>query len=280
MKPLGHSFNIENVQYDYPALIKFIYDNGEVSNPRGMETREVFDVVIKLDPHYAIVQGINRKASEKLISMEALQLITCTSYPQRTVQAAPNMARFMDGEAFHGPYGVRIGAQLEAAINRLKYDRDSRQALITIWDPVLDAFRSDQAKDVPCTTMLQFFIRNNKLVLHVTMRSNDVWWGTPHDWGQFSQLQLAMANVLDVTAGDYYHHVVSFHLYQHDYDKIDTLTEPKSQLFRHDGLGARGMTLKEMKEHATKVIETPNSFTPFSATDMWHLTTQKRISEK
>ena len=120
MKPLGHSFNIENVQYDYPALIKFIYDNGEVSNPRGMETREVFDVVIKLDPHYAIVQGINRKASEKLISMEALQLITCTSYPQRTVQAAPNMARFMDGEAFHGPYGVRIGAQLEAAINRLK----------------------------------------------------------------------------------------------------------------------------------------------------------------
>ena len=272
-------FVIEDVQIDYPALLRFLRDNGEKASPRGMETREIFDVVMQLDPHSAIVTGINRGLNLKLISMEALQLITCTAYTQRTIKAAPTMASFLNGEAFHGAYGVRIGAQLEAALARLKSDRDSRQAVITIWDPLLDAFRSveTQARDVPCTTMLQFFIRNDKLVLHVTMRSNDVWWGTPHDWGQFSQLQLAIANVLGVEAGAYYHHAVSFHMYARDFDKVDELTAPTSPLFIQDGFGVPGMSLRDMQERAHKVVQQPTAFVSLSKTDEWHLKRQVSI---
>jgi hypothetical protein len=242
-----------------------------------MPTREVFDVVMKLDPHLAIVSGINRKLSTKLISMEALQLISCLSYPERTCVAAPNMRRYMNGGSFHGAYGVRMGMQLEAAMNRLKSDRDSRQALITIWDPVLDSFRETQPKDVPCTTILQFFIRNDKLILHVTMRSNDAWWGTPHDWGQFSQLQLAMAKVLDVEPGPYYHHAISFHLYEKDFENIEQLTLPTHSLKPHDGIGRIGMSFEEMQQCAVNLIEHPGDVTPQSYSETWHKNQQIAI---
>jgi len=279
MKQLTHAFDIENVQTDYPALLQYLRTHGESTSPRGQNTREIFDVVMRLDPHYAIVTGIDRKLSTKLISLEALQLISCTSMPARTVKAAPNMANFMNGETFHGPYGTRIGAQLEAVIRRLQSDRDTRQAVITIWDPLLDAFRTTQAKDVPCTTMLQFFIRNDKLVMHVTMRSNDAWWGTPHDWGQLSQLQLALANVLGIEAGDYYHHAVSFHLYERDFDKIDTLSFPTSDLVRHDGFGWKGITFEEIQARALTFMTHPTSVTAESTTESWHLQQQLSIDK-
>jgi len=278
MERLNRSFEIENPQYDYPLLLKYLRDNGEKASPRGEPTRELFDVVMKLDPHMSIVEGINRKLSMKLISMEGLQLISSSSYPMRIVNSVPNMSSFLTGEFFHGAYGVRIGAQLGYAIKRLQSDRDSRQAVITIWDPVLDAFRFPQSRDVPCTTMLQFFIRNDKLVLHVTMRSNDVWWGTPHDWGQFSQLHLAMANVLNIEAGDYYHHAVSFHLYERDFDKIETLTEPTKTFTIHDGFGYPGISFEEIQERAMKFIEDPDNVVPLSVTENWHLKQQLAIN--
>lgn len=277
MKALNHSFDIENVQTDYPLLLKFLRDHGTQTSPRGQRTREVFDVIMRLDPHRAIINGINRKLSTKLISLESLQLVSCTSYPARTVKAAPNMSSFMNGEVFHGPYGTRIGAQLEAAVSRLKSDRHSRQAVITIWDPLLDAFRKTQAKDVPCTTMLQFFIRNDKLILHVTMRSNDVWWGTPHDWGQLSQLQLAMANVLGIEAGDYYHHAVSFHLYDRDIEKIDTLTEPTRDLIVHDGVGWPDISFDDIQKRAQIMMDDPQALLPYGVSEEWHLKQQLSI---
>lgn len=279
MERLGHSFAIEDVRYDYPELLRWLRDYGERTSPRGMKTHEMLDVVIKLDPHHSIVEGINRKLSFKLISMEALQLISCSSYPERTVKAAPGMGRYMNGGAFHGAYGVRMGAQLEAAIARLKLDRDSRQALITIWDPVLDTFRGSQPKDVPCTTILQFLIRNDRLVLHVTMRSNDCWWGTPHDWGQFSQLQLAMANVLNIEAGPYYHHAVSFHLYEKDFEKIDALHEPTGAPMGFVGIGWPMMPFDVMQDRAQTLIEHPDEFQVANVTEGWHRLQQFHIDD-
>ena len=269
---------IENVQHDYPKMLRHLRDHGEKTNPRGQGTSEIIDCVMELDPHYAIITGINRKLSTKLISMEALQLISCSSWPQRTIQAAPNMAMFAEGGAFHGAYGPRIGAQLGAAISRLKSDEASRQAVITIWDPIRDAFNEAQPADIPCTTMLQFMIRNDRLVLHVTMRSNDAWWGTPHDWGQFSQLQLAMANVLGIEAGKYYHHAVSFHLYDRDIDKIDTLTEPTKPLTRFTGIGLPDTSLDIMQERA-KLLLAEELLAPVSPDEDWHIRQQKAISQ-
>jgi thymidylate synthase len=279
MEQLGNSIIIDSPQHEYKKLLKWVRDNGEKVSPRGQETREILDVVMRLEPQYAIVDGINRKLSKKLISMEALQLISQTSYVERTVKAMPNMAQFMDGGSFHGAYGPRIGAQLGAAIDKLQRDQNSRQAVITIWNPQLDAFNATTPKDIPCTTMLQFMIRDGKLVMHVTMRSNDAWWGTPHDWGQFSQLQLAVAKILCVPAGYYYHHVVSFHLYERDIEKIDTLTAPTTSMEQFTGIGEEGNSLFIIQSLAKQLLEAPGLMLANNHDETWHQKVQLRIDE-
>lgn len=272
-----HATN-DDPRVTYLELLRWLRDHGEASSPRGEKTHELFDVVMKLDPHHVLVTGINRGISLKLISMEGLQLISGTTFPRRTILAAPNMARFTDGEVFHGAYGPRIAPQLPGVVSRLMKDPDSRQALMTVWNPLYDLGGDPQPRDVPCTALIQFFIRKNALVMHVTMRSNDAWWGTPHDWGQFSQLQLAMARVLDVDAGSYYHHAVSFHLYERDFDKIDALTEPVGNPERLSGIGYRGITFNAMKSLALHILHEDEIVNP-SPAEMWHITQQRKITE-
>lgn len=75
-------------------------------------------------------------------------------------------------------------------------------------------------KDVNCTIALQFLLRNNKLDLVVTMRSNDIWLGLPYDVFNFTCMQIQMAMELGVEIGTYYHNVGSLHLYTRDVDKV------------------------------------------------------------
>lgn len=275
---LNNWIEVDSPQHVYPEILKALRDQGSVVSPRGMKTYEAYDVVMKLDPHNVLVTGINRGTSTKLISMEALQLISGTSYPRRTIAAAGNMAKFTDGEVFHGAYGTRIRPQLHGVIDRLLQDRDSRQAVITIWDPLHDTFLHPQARDVPCTTMLQFLIRDDKLIMHVTMRSNDAWWGLPHDWGQFSQLHMTIANVLNVEPGDYFHHVVSFHLYDRDVESIDKLTAPTQPPTLLNGIGLPGDSLAHVQQRAETLLRGELLPNP-TASELWHQRIQHSVNQ-
>lgn len=67
--------------------------------------------------------------------------------------------------------------QVKFVIEKLKQDPNSRQASITIHDPVKDNFELDgslkKTKDTPCTRTIQFMMVDGKLDCTVTMRSND-----------------------------------------------------------------------------------------------------------
>ena len=66
-------------------------------------------------------------------------------------------------------------------IMSLQKDINTRQASITIHDPIKDDFGKDgklkETKDTPCTRTIQFMVVDGKLDCTVTMRSNDVLWG-------------------------------------------------------------------------------------------------------
>ena len=70
------------------------------------------------------------------------------------------------------------------------------------------------AKDVACTTSIQFLLRSNQLHAIVTMRSNDAIWGLPYDVFLFSMLQELFAAQIGVQLGNYYHFAASLHLYK------------------------------------------------------------------
>ena len=61
--------------------------------------------------------------------------------------------------------------QLDYVIDRLKSDKDTRQATISIYDGKEHPLYH---KDTPCTYAIQFTIVNDRLNMCVTMRSNDL----------------------------------------------------------------------------------------------------------
>jgi thymidylate synthase len=133
-----------------------------------------------------------------------------------------------------GAYGPRILGthnsvnQLENVISILESKPPSRQAVIQIFDK---RDLVDKKKDVPCTLNLQFILRDLKLELIVTMRSNDVFKGLPHDIFCFTMIQELVANELSVrlstniTLGTYKHFVGSFHVYDKDQINAEKYTE-------------------------------------------------------
>lgn len=214
---------IYDMQNGYAHVIEQVRAHGHRTAPRGQETLEVMGALIELEnPYRTLPVGIGRKPSLRVAAVEALQLIGGVCHPERMVAASSNMANFMDGGTFHGAYGPRIRAQMPTVIRRLQRDNDTRQALVTIWDPALDA-HVEGLRDYPCTISLQFFVRDEQVVMHTHMRSNDVWWGLAYDVFQFTQLQLTVAGVLGLPAGSYYHHVNSLHAYARDFPAMDQL---------------------------------------------------------
>ena len=128
-----------------------------------------------------------------------------------------------DGEHVNSNYGYCIHEkfnfdQWEMVKELLRNDKYSRQAIIHVKEPRNIIERP--TKDLNCTIALQFLIRNNKLDLIVTMRSNDIWLGLPYDVFNFTCMQIQMAMELGVDIGVYYHNVGSLHLYKRDIDKL------------------------------------------------------------
>ena len=108
----------------------------------------------------------------------------------------------------YGQYVWREG-QFNYCLNLLKQDPSSRRAVITLNRKEV-ALSSTQ--DHICTTSLQFLVRNGKLHLITTMRSNELNFGFRTDTVFFTLLQEIMATELGYPMGEYHHNVGSFHV--------------------------------------------------------------------
>lgn len=122
-----------------------------------------------------------------------------------------------DGQTVYGGYGPRLfnmrGAydQITNVIALLTAKPSSRRAVIQIFDAKDIA---DQHTEVPCTCTLQFLLRQGRLDMFTSMRSNDAFIGLPHDVFAFTMLQEILARSLSVGPGTYSHAVGSLHLYE------------------------------------------------------------------
>lgn len=99
-------------------------------------------------------------------------------------------------------------------------DRDTRQAIFHINLPE-HAWKG--TKDYPCTLYGQFFIRDNRLLLTIGMRSNDCVRGLVYDMPWFCYLLLRMRTELletypELLVGSYVHRAGSMHVYESDWE--------------------------------------------------------------
>ena len=134
----------------------------------------------------------------------------------------PRIKDYSDnGSTFHGAYGWRLRNwemthkmfdQLEEAVRVLRSNLGTRQVVLSIWNPGLDLGAA--TKDVPCNDMIMFKVRDDKLLMTVCNRSNDVIWGA---YGanavQFSMLQMWVAARCGLGVGWYTQISDSYHVY-------------------------------------------------------------------
>lgn len=197
-------------------------------SPRGQITRELTDVTLRVtDPYEVHVLGTARKPSLTIAATEAMHLLGgLSSLAQLDLASGGRFSQFANGGRLLGAYGPRAHHQLLSVAELLQRDLASRQAVVSLWTG--DEL-AGPSRDVPCTTTLQFLLRDHRLRLRVSMRSNDYWLGLPYDLMMFSCVHRAMADALNVEAGEYVHAVGSMHVYERDaprsYDVVNGRTD-------------------------------------------------------
>lgn len=131
----------------------------------------------------------------------------------------PYIRRYEDDAVdgvLQGAYGPRLHRkngcinQIENVADLLNRRPGSRRAVIQLFDAEDIA---TEKKEIPCTTTMQLHLRDDQLHMSTTMRSNDAYWGLPHDIFCFTMLQEMFACRLGVRLGTFIHHVGSMHIY-------------------------------------------------------------------
>ena len=136
-----------------------------------------------------------------------------------------------DGENFNAAYGYRWRAhfgqdQLYEVIQVLQKDRNTRQAVLQIWDT---SDLSKKTLDKACNLCVIFDCRGGKLNMSVMNRSNDLLWGaTGANAVQFSILQEFVAYAVSLPVGVYRQITNNLHLYLSIYDGQKYLDNPPS----------------------------------------------------
>ena len=179
--------------------------DGDITSPRGIKIKETLGCNIYiLNPMDNLVFNEFRGLSPIYLAKE----YAWYKSGSRKVEDAVKLSKFWgtianDDGTVNSNYGAYIFVKesdgksvWEKTVDILKNDRDSRQAIIQI--PIMP---SRGSKDTPCTSSIQFFIREDKLFCTVYMRSTDVILGFPIDIFQFTMWQIEMAHELGLNLG-------------------------------------------------------------------------------
>ncbi|MGW0454512.1 thymidylate synthase [Gordonia sputi] len=203
-----------------------IIENGKLVSPTKGTTREVIGVSMELtDPRNRASRSDSRRQLHAGIAELSWYLSGSGAADDITAWISVYGKEREDDGRVHGAYGPRMcgdgdNAQLATVIKLLKANPSTRRAVIVLFRAA-DIADGIRYLNVPCTLSLQLLLREDRLHMVTTMRSNDLYLGLPHDIFTFTMLQELIAGELDVGLGSYYHNVGSLHIYEEKIAKIE-----------------------------------------------------------
>jgi thymidylate synthase len=220
---MDSSYRFDSINRALPFLCSEVMEQGELRSSRNGDTMEMTHVGVTLvDPRSRYITHPDRKASLPAQIAETMWVLAGRNDIGWLKNYLPRAADFSDdGHTWRAAYGRRLrnwetedGAvdQLDYVINLLRKDPDTRQAVMTIYDPQID---SEPGLDTPCNGPLQFLCRDGVLSLHVFVRSNDLMWG----WSginafEWSSLLEIVAGLLGLQTGSLHFSITSLHIYE------------------------------------------------------------------
>lgn len=234
------------------VLRRLMSEEASIAAPRGMSVREILGFSSVVDMGYPVVMLPARKMSYRFMAAEAWWILSGRNDVESIARFNANITKFSDnGESFFGAYGPPLLEQRESVADALLIDRDSRQAVATIWRP-----RPPSTRDVPCTVALQWLIRGGKLHCVATMRSSDAWLGWVYDVFNFTMISLdlllELRPVYDLRLGNLYLNAGSQHLYERDWEKAQKCLADTPLEYGRLEAGSNILLQRELLEFAEK----------------------------
>jgi thymidylate synthase len=225
----------------YLTALQRLAAHGDEVSPRGQRSYELRNFVFRLPASENLITRIpGFETNVKYAEEELKWYYAATNRIDFSPLIERTWARFSDdGEHVNSAYGHRIFGkhpcvnvdQWKWCVDRLREDRDTRQAVINL---NLPSDKLAPTKDFICTMFAQVFIRRGALEWHTYMRSQDIYFGTRNDVYCFSEMQKKMAEELQVGCGPYVHTCGSLHIYEGQFGKM------------HNALAYFGITPKRM----------------------------------
>jgi thymidylate synthase len=231
---------IYNANEAWLIMLRDVMAQGYTVSPRGMKINEVRGYQSLVSMSRPVVTLPQRALSRRFLTGEAVWILEGDNRVETISPYNKNIAKFSDdGVFFAGAYGPMVADQLMYVVDSLVKDRDSRQAVLTIWRP-----NPRPSKDFPCTVAIQFMIRErlddegkNHVVLHCldTMRSSDAWLGWPYDIFNFSMLSAMVALMYrnrtesrELELGEILLTAGSQHVYETNYEQVFSCLTPEA----------------------------------------------------
>lgn len=122
----------------------------------------------------------------------------------------------------HLLFSEKNGSQYKNVLEKLKSDPNSRQGQIIMQRPSIHTeWNRDGMHDFICTAYIMMLIRDNKLVTHYVLRSQDAIFGYRGDLHFCKETQRMMANDLGIECGPIIWTASSLHVYSRHYYLID-----------------------------------------------------------
>lgn len=220
---------MKNVSYAFVELLKKIKYEGKLVKPRGFLSKEILSqkIVIEYPSERCVVipyrfNNIFATVAETFWVIAGRNDLDFLSY------YLPRAINFSDnGKTWRAAYGPRIRNwrgrvdQVKEVFRVLK-NKDSKRAVISIFDPELDYDQT--SKDIPCNNWIQFLSRDRKLHMNVTLRANDLFWGfsgiNTFEWSVLLEL---MTYWLRLEKGTLTFFVGSLHYYERHFQQVDNI---------------------------------------------------------
>lgn len=224
-------FKSNTFQEAFLEINKFIIDSPEYkTTSRIGEVNEITGLVYEVENIESFIftnEKIGRLDYNYADTFYRWMMNGCTDSIE-ILEKYPNISKFMEKpkspdlpENFNTFYGPRILQQLPHVKKELINNPDSRRAVISILDAndllLLD---KNETLEFPCCDSATFFIRDNKLNIHLHMRSQNMGQLLKLDMYLWARFTCELAEELNINPGKFISSVVSAHTFVKDFDYL------------------------------------------------------------
>lgn len=227
-------FEYQTFQEAYVNLANHILNNPEheVSSRNGAskEIQSLSYTVSDLTSYQFEVESLGR-IDYKYASTFYDWMLSGSTDVKEVFKDYPHVAKFLEKPKspdlpanFNTFYGPRIIDQLPKVVQELKSSPTTRRAVISILQSSdLDLLDKDETLEFPCCDSATFSIRENRLNIHLHMRSQNMGQVLKLDmylWGKFA---CYLAEKLGYQPGVFNSTIVSAHVFDRDKEYIEKL---------------------------------------------------------